>query len=144
MALVTFTEEFLKGKLHFLCKVRLQGKKLNAFYSYSHQTCSMRKGVLRNFTKFTGKHLRQSLFFNKTTGVRSATLLKKRLWHRCFLVNLTKFFRTSFLQNTFGRLLLHFFKGINLHRIFRKTSISYPLICTITYVGCTPMCVLNG
>ena len=23
-----------------------------------------KKGVLRNFTKFTGKHLRQSLFFN--------------------------------------------------------------------------------
>ena len=27
--------------------------------------CSVRKGVLRNFTKFTGKHLCQSLFFNK-------------------------------------------------------------------------------
>ena len=25
----------------------------------------MKKGVLRNFTKFTGKHLCQSLFFNK-------------------------------------------------------------------------------
>ena len=28
----------------------------------SHQKCSMKKGVLRNFTKFTGKHLCQSLF----------------------------------------------------------------------------------
>ena len=27
--------------------------------------CSVRKGVLRNFTKFIGKHLCQSLFFNK-------------------------------------------------------------------------------
>ena len=27
----------------------------------------MKRGVLRNFTKFTGKHLRQSLFFNKAT-----------------------------------------------------------------------------
>ena len=26
---------------------------------------SMKKGVLKNFTKFTGKHLCQSLFFNK-------------------------------------------------------------------------------
>ena len=26
--------------------------------------CSMKKVVLRNFTKFTGKHLCQSLFFN--------------------------------------------------------------------------------
>ena len=30
----------------------------------------MWKGVLRNFTKFTGKHLRQSLFFNKVAGLR--------------------------------------------------------------------------
>ena len=28
----------------------------------------MKKGVLRNFTKFTGKHLCQSLFFNKAAG----------------------------------------------------------------------------
>ena len=39
----------------------------------------MKKGVLRNFTKFTGKPLCQSLFFNKVTGLRPATLLKKRL-----------------------------------------------------------------
>ena len=39
-----------------------------------------RKGVLRNFAKFTGKHLCQSLFFNKAAGLRPATLLKKRLW----------------------------------------------------------------
>ena len=30
----------------------------------SHRRCSVRKGVLRNFAKFTGKHLHQSLFFN--------------------------------------------------------------------------------
>ena len=60
------------------------------------------KGVLRNFTKFTGKHLCQSLFFNKVAGLRPATLLKKRLWHRCFPVNFVKFLRTPFLQNTSG------------------------------------------
>ena len=38
-----------------------------------------KKGVLKNFTKFTGKHLCQSLFFNKVAGLRPATLLKKRL-----------------------------------------------------------------
>ena len=27
-----------------------------------------KKGVLRNFTKFTGKHLCQSFFFNKVAG----------------------------------------------------------------------------
>ena len=45
--------------------------------------CSTRKGVVRNFTKFKGKHLFHSLFFNKVAGLRSATLLKKRLYHRC-------------------------------------------------------------
>ena len=34
------------------------------------QRCSIKKNVLRNFTKFTGKHLCQSLFFNKVTGLR--------------------------------------------------------------------------
>ena len=71
----------------------------------SHQRCSMKKGVLKNFTKFTGKHLCQSLFFNKVAGLRPTTLLKKRLWHKCFLVNFGKFLRTPFWQNTSGRLL---------------------------------------
>ena len=29
-----------------------------------------KKGVLRNFAKFTGKHLLQSLFFDKDAGLR--------------------------------------------------------------------------
>ena len=33
------------------------------------QRCSVKKGVLTNFVKFTGKHLYQSLFFNKTAGL---------------------------------------------------------------------------
>ena len=72
----------------------------------SHQRCSLGKGVLRNFAKFTGKHLCQSFFFNKVAGLRHATLLKKRLWHRCFPVNFVKFLRRPFLQNTSARLLL--------------------------------------
>ena len=72
----------------------------------SHGKCSLRKGVLRNSAKFTGKHLCQSLLFSKVAGLRPETLLKKRLWHRCFPVNFVKFLRTSFLQNTSTRLLL--------------------------------------
>ena len=60
------------------------------------QRCSVKKGVLRNFTKFTGKHLCQSLFFNKVASLRPATLFKKRLWHRCFPVDFVKFLRTTF------------------------------------------------
>ena len=72
----------------------------------SHQRCSVKKGVLRKFAKFTGKHLCQSHFLNKVADFRPATLIKKRLWHRCFPVNFTNFLRTLFLQNTSGRLLL--------------------------------------
>ena len=59
-----------------------------------------KKGILRNFPKFSGKHLCQGLFFNKVAGLRPGTLLKKRLWHRCFAVNFAKFLRIPFLQNT--------------------------------------------
>ena len=50
-----------------------------------------KKGVLRNFIKFTGKYL--CLFI---AGLRPSTLLKKRLWHRCFPVNFVKILRTPF------------------------------------------------
>ena len=38
-----------------------------------------KKVALRNFPKFTGKRLCQSLFFIKVAGLRLAVLLKKRL-----------------------------------------------------------------
>ena len=66
-----------------------------------------KKDVLTNFTKFTGKHLCWSLFLNKVAGLRPTTLLKKRLWHRCFPANFAKFVRTPFLQNISGWMLLY-------------------------------------
>ena len=48
------------------------------FSRSSHQRCSAKKGVLRNFAKFTGKHLCQSLFFNKGAG-GACNFIKKRL-----------------------------------------------------------------
>ena len=62
----------------------------------------MKKGVLRNFTKFTGEHLSQGLFFNKNADLSPATLLKKRLWHSCFPANFVKILRAPFSQNTSG------------------------------------------
>ena len=53
---------------------------------------------LKSFAKFTGKHLYQRLFFNKAAGVRTATLLKTRLWHKCFPVNFAKVLGTSFYR----------------------------------------------
>ena len=54
-----------------------------------------KKGVLENFAKFTGKHLSQSLFSKEVAVLRRATLLKERLWHRCFSVNFAKLLRTT-------------------------------------------------
>ena len=62
----------------------------------SYQMGSLKKGVLRNFAKFTRKQLCQGLIFNKVAGLMPATLLKKRPWHRCFSVNFVKFLRTPF------------------------------------------------
>ena len=66
-----------------------------------------KKSVFRNFAKFTGKHLYQSLFFNKVAGLNPATLLKKRPWHMYFPVNFVKFLRTSFFTVHFWWLLLN-------------------------------------
>ena len=65
-----------------------------------------KKGVLENFLKFTGKHLCQSLFFNKTTGLRPATFLIERPWRRSFPANFAKLWRTPFLIEQFRWLLL--------------------------------------
>ena len=72
----------------------------------SRQEVFCKKGVLTNFTKLTGKQLCQSLFFHEVEGLRSATLLKKRLWHSCFPVNFVKFLRTPCYKEHLGWLLL--------------------------------------
>ena len=46
----------------FLCNVTI------FYFLRSHWRCSIRKGVPRNFPKFTGKYLWQSLFFDKVAG----------------------------------------------------------------------------
>ena len=56
----------------------------------------MKIGVFKTFAKFTGKHLCQSLFFNKVAGLRPVTILKVGLWHMCFPVNFAKFLETLF------------------------------------------------
>ena len=60
------------------------------FFRTSYQRCSMKKGVLRNLTIFTGKHLYQSLFLKKETLVHvfscefsefsENTLFTEHLW----------------------------------------------------------------
>ena len=60
---------------------------------------SVRKGILRNFAKFTGKYLCQSLIFNKVAGLRPATLLKKRL-AQVFSCEFCEIFKNNFFYGT--------------------------------------------
>ena len=61
----------------YICNTQSSSK--NAFRN-SHQRCSMKTVVLRNFAKFTEKHLCQTLLFNKVAGLRPATLLKRKFF----------------------------------------------------------------
>ena len=64
----------------------------------SHQRCSIIKGVLINFARFTGKHQCQSLFLNKVAGLRpmiyqglSAIFIITRLehfYHKAFITQI--------------------------------------------------------
>ena len=44
----------------------------------NHHRCSIKKGVLKNFAKFTGEQLCESLFFNKFAGPGPQRKRKKR------------------------------------------------------------------
>ena len=59
----------------------------NIFYLQlrsSRQRCSVRKGVLRNFAKSTGKHFCQNLFFNKVPGQPSCNFINKETLEQVF------------------------------------------------------------
>ena len=67
------------------------------------------KGILRNFAKFTGKHLRQSLFLNHIGGLtpQICNFFKKRDSRAGIsLINLEKFLIISFIIDNLKRLLL--------------------------------------
>ena len=47
----------------------------------SHPKLFYKKGLLKNFTKFTEKRLYPNLFFSKVASSKPETVLKKRLQH---------------------------------------------------------------
>ena len=85
--------------------------------------------VFRNFAKFAGKHLCQSFFFNEV----AATSLKKRLWHKCFPVNFTKFRRTAFLKEHLRWLLMYLLRHLphNGHTLIILASRLLNMLCRL-------------
>ena len=65
-------------------------------YRSSLRRCCIKKDVLRNFAKFTVKHLSQSLFFNKVAGLKlqfrrnQLSWVKNAALYWYFLVNYVK------------------------------------------------------
>ena len=55
-----------------------------------------KKGVLRNFSKFTGKRLCQTLIFNKVAGQRLPTFVKREALTQVLPVNFVKFLGANF------------------------------------------------
>ena len=85
-----------KSLLQMLLRIELSWEKV--LIRSSHRRCSIKEGVLGNFSKFTGKHLCQSLFFKKVAGScrHEATLLKKRFWHAYFPVEFWEISKKTF------------------------------------------------
>ena len=89
----------------------------------SHWEVFRKKSVLRNFAKFTGKHLCQSLFLNKVAGIRrEVSQLAKVGFHfilpgfhqgemKIFHMNTRKWTSPSRLDRVFFNLFC-FFQGI--------------------------------
>ena len=70
----------LKMKILINCT----GKFCYCYGNFQNTEAALTGGALKSFTKFTRKHLCQSLFFNKVADLSPSTLLKKSLRHRCF------------------------------------------------------------
>ena len=80
-----------------------------------------KKGVLKNFTKFTGKHLCQRLFLNKVAALSPATLSKKRFLHRCSPVSFVKFLSTPLFMEHLSLDEMLLYKTYGCSQMFRFT-----------------------
>ena len=73
-----------------------------------HQRCSMKKGVLRNLAKFTGKHLCQRFFFNKVAG-QACNFIKKESLAQVFSCEFCQISKNNFLTEHLRYWLLYWF-----------------------------------
>ena len=89
-----------------------------------------KKGVLRNFAKFTGKQLSQSLFFNNVAGLR--TFFIEHFWWLNLKAIATLFSGGKASRNRvfcFSRLFLTKIKvPINVSGVIQKSGLNYCLM----------------
>ena len=87
----------------------------------SHRRCSVRKGVLRNFAKFTGKHLCQSLFFHEVAD--QAKCFTEHL-RRLLLVGVWFLFSFDSSRNSTSQKVL----GVN-YLSLDKSGVNQRVVC---------------
>ena len=104
----------MQMKYVLYCKFRMiifhDQKDLLLNFKSSHLQMFFIIDVLKNLAMFIGKHLCWSWFlllFNIVAGLEDRSCIKKRLQHKCFLVNIAKFLRTPILKNICERQLLY-------------------------------------
>ena len=99
-----FLQIFPLGKSFYMMDVsQLKRQKFNKILQTTTEVsepvvrrCSVKKVFLK-VSQISQESTCASLFFYKVASLSPATLLKKRLWHRCFTVNFAKFLKRSFL-----------------------------------------------
>ena len=116
---VSLNDKFLENNFQ-----KFRSSNLQLFFTIS---------VLKNFVIFTGKHLCWGLLLIKLQAWRSAALFKKRLYHSCFLVNITKFLGAAFCMEHLQRLLLKMVE-------FLINSILIRGICTEEFIRNSSSC----
>ena len=94
--------------------------------------CSLKKSVLKDFAKITGKHLCQGLFFNKVAGV-SLQPYKKESLAQVFFVNFVEFLSivnctTAFVKHYF---LIPSSTENNFIYLSIRQGIKYKLVCSV-------------
>ena len=67
-------------------------------YRSSRPDMFCKKGVLKKFAKFIGKHRSQTLFFNKVTGL--SNFIEIETLAQVFFYDFCEFLRTSFFNRT--------------------------------------------
>ena len=92
---------------HIATVFNLIAKLSPKLYSKTATRYVLWKKLFLKISQYSQKKPVLESLFNKVTGLQACNFTKGRLQHRCFLVNIAKFWRTAILKNICERLLLY-------------------------------------
>ena len=100
----------------------------------SHRRCFVKKGVLKNISKFTRKQLCWSLFFNKVAGLQACNFAKKRLVFSCKICENFEitYFKEHLRTAAFGQ--IEFFRTLIILNFSARTRNEENKSATLIYV----------